>query len=269
MPAPISVVTWNVGWRFGNWQVRQTPIAVTLERTGADIICLQEVWAEQRDGGDDQAAMLADQLHMHHVRHETASNHEVSFSNAVLSRWPIIESTNIVLPNSTGQPGHRRAVHAAISTPRGTMHVVTTHLDHRFDGSATRTAQLDTICAYIAALQRNPATDFPVIFAGDLNAVPDSDEIRTLTGRRPPHVAGQIFSDAWEASGDGSPGYTWRRDNPLLHLAQWPNRRLDYLFTSWPRTTGQGTSIACRLIGVDPIDGVMASDHAGVQAILR
>ncbi len=269
MPQPISVVTWNVGWRFGNWEARQEPIALTLERSGADIICLQEVWAQQAEGGADQAAILAERLGMHHVRHETASNHEVSFSNAVLSRWPIVESTNIVLPNALGDPGHRRAIHATLSTPRGPIYVVTTHLDHRFDGSSTRSNQLATICTHIASIDRNPAVDFPVILCGDINAVPDSDEVRTLTGRRPPFVPGQVFTDAWETAGDGTPGFTWRRDNSLLHLAQWPTRRLDYIMTSWPRTLGHGTPFACRLIGVDPVNDVMASDHAGVQAMLR
>ncbi len=271
MSAPISVVTWNVGWRFGDWQPRQEPIAVTLERSGADIICLQEVWAERHEGSDcaDQAALLADRLGMHQVRGETAANSEVSFSNAVLSRWPITSMINLLLPNSTGAPGHRRALHVTLDTPRGSLHVITAHLDHRFDGSGTRTRQLAVICAHIAALERSPATDFPVIFAGDLNATPESDEIRALTGRRVPYENGLVFTDAWEVAGDGSPGHTWRRDNPLLHLAQWPNRRLDYILTSWPRTSGQGTPIACRLIGHEPVHGVMASDHAGVQAILR
>ncbi len=272
MPAPISIATWNVGWRFGEWEARHEPLTQTLSAIAADILCLQETWGDAASGVN-QAALFAERLGFHHVAYGTASNGPVSFKNAILSRWPIVESHNIVLPNAAEKPGHRRAVHAVLDSPRGRLHVVTTHLDHRFDGSATRSSQLAVICAHIASLDRDPTTDFPVILCGDLNAVPDSDEIRTLTGRRPPFVVGQVFSDAWEIAGGETPGYTWRRDNPLLHLAQWPNRRLDYILTSWPRTLGQGTPIACRLFGLDPINvaghEVMPSDHAGVQAILR
>jgi endonuclease/exonuclease/phosphatase family metal-dependent hydrolase len=265
---PVSIVTWNLGWRFGEWEMRQEPIASVLAASGADIVCLQEVWAEA-NGGPDQAAILAERLGMHCIRHETASNPNLSFSNAVLSRWPVVGSTNIVLPNALSEAGHRRAIHAVIETPRGRIDVVTTHLDHRFDGSATRSKQLKTICAHINQIERDPTTDFPVVFCGDFNATPDSDEIRTLTGRCPPFEEGQVFTDAWEVAGDETPGYTWRKDNPMLHLAQWPNRRLDYIMTSWPRTSKQGTPIACRLIGHQPVNNVMASDHAGLQAILR
>ena len=52
--------------------------------------------------------------------------------------------------------------------------------------------------------------------AGDLNAIPDSDEIRSVTGRRPPPVEGLIFSDAWELAGDGSPGHTWSKANEYI-----------------------------------------------------
>ena len=268
MPAPLSVATWNLGWRFGGWEARQEPIALTLEAIDADIVCLQETWGDSASG-ENQAAQLATRLGLHHVAGETASHNAVSFMNAVLTRWPIVDSGNIVLPNAAAKPGHRRALHVVLDSPRGQLHVVTTHLDHRFDGSATRAAQLSVICEHIASIDRNPSTDFPVLLCGDFNAVPDSDEIRTLTGRKPPLVDGQVFSDAWEIAGDGSPGYTWRADNPLLHLAQWPNRRLDYIFASWPRTSGQGTPIACRLFGLHPVDEVMPTDHAGVQAILR
>jgi endonuclease/exonuclease/phosphatase family metal-dependent hydrolase len=267
MPQPISVVTWNLGWRFLNFEARQEPIARILAGTDADVMCLQEVWAKEGDG--DQVAALGERLGLHAVRHDTASRDGLSFANGILSRWPVLESRNVSLPGADGKPSHRKVIHAVLESPRGDMHVLNTHLDHRFDNSALRAKQLQTICELTAGIERSAATDFPVVFAGDLNATPDSDEIRALTGRRAPYVPGLVFSDAWEIAGDESPGYTWRRDNPLLQLAQWPNRRLDYVLTSWPRTSGQGTPIGAQLIGTAEVDGTMASDHAGLHVLLR
>jgi endonuclease/exonuclease/phosphatase family metal-dependent hydrolase len=268
---PISVATWNLWWRFGEFAERQEPIARALRAADADIICLQEVWAVE--GEHDQAAWLAKQTDRHFRREDTAARNGMSFANAVLSRWPIIASTNHALPGIDNKPSHRKAMHVVIDSPRGHLHVFCTHLDQRFDNSTLRQRQLHAICELASAIERDSKTDFPIILAGDLNAVPDSDEIRSLTGRRPPYVQGLVFTDAWEVGGPfGDPGWTWRADNPLLNRqAQWPNRRLDYVLTSWPRTSGQGTPETARLLGTKPDaeTGVMPSDHAGLFVTLR
>jgi steroid delta-isomerase-like uncharacterized protein len=72
------------------------------------------------------------------------------------------------------------------------------------------------------------------IVAGDFNAPSDSDEIRLLTGRRPPHAPGWVFLDAWETAGDGSPGYTVTKSNPNSAPLLLPNLRWDYIFVRWP-----------------------------------
>jgi endonuclease/exonuclease/phosphatase family metal-dependent hydrolase len=266
---PITVVTWNLWWRFGGFHQRQQPILQVLQEANAGIVCLQEVWA--KDAERDQAAWLGEHLNLHVARHDTAHRDGLSFANAILSRWPIISSESHSLPGIEGQPALRQVIHAVIDSPRGKLHVFATHLDQRFDNSALRQKQLLLISTLANSIERNTDTDFPIILAGDLNAVPDSDEIRSLTGRRPPYKAGLVFTDAWEVVGApaGDPGWTWRADNPLLAQAHWPNRRLDYIMTSWPRKSGQGTPVAARLIGTTAVDGVMPSDHSGVWAALR
>jgi endonuclease/exonuclease/phosphatase family metal-dependent hydrolase len=86
-----------------------------------------------------------------------------------------------------------------------------------------------------------------------------------LTGRREPAVPGLVFTDLWEVAGEGS-GHTWRRDNPYIADSTWPNRRLDYLFVSWPRPRPLGNPSQVWLAGVDPVEGVQPSDHAAVVA---
>jgi len=56
---PISVATWNVWWRFGDWKARRPAIAETLRRADPDILCIQEAWAAE-------GSTIADDLGFEH-----------------------------------------------------------------------------------------------------------------------------------------------------------------------------------------------------------
>lgn len=192
--------------------------------------------------------------------------------NAILSRWPIESHGQVTLPGKDSDAGYRKAVHARVNTPWGAWPFVCTHLNHRFDESAVRVRQVDALADLIRDLRGNSDSDLPVIIGGDFNAVPDSDEIRRLTGRTEPRHANLVLSDVWEQCGDGS-GLTWRSDNEYQADANWPNRRLDYLFVTWPRPKPMGHARRAWLVGVEPedVDGrrVQPSDHAAVVADFR
>jgi len=59
----VQVATWNLWWRHGPWEQRMLAIKHVLRESGADVICLQEVWAEK--DGREQAKELADALGFH------------------------------------------------------------------------------------------------------------------------------------------------------------------------------------------------------------
>jgi endonuclease/exonuclease/phosphatase family metal-dependent hydrolase len=262
----MRVVTWNLWWRFGPWADRQPAIAATLRAVAADVVCLQEVWAE-RDG-TDQVAILAEQLGLHHARTLGPWWDGVSFGNAVLSRWPIASHETVRLPRPDGEPGHRSAIVAVVDHPAGPLVVVSTHLDHRFDASTARQDQVAALCRVVETHRARNRSVWPVVIGADLNATPDSDEVRALTGRCAVPVPGLVFTDAWEVAGAG-PGWTWRDDNPYLGAATWPRRRLDYVLVSWPRTPPAGQPVRADLAGLDAVDGVHPSDHAAVVVDLR
>lgn len=250
----MRVVTWNLGWRFGDWEPRQPAIEAVLADTDADVVAVQETWPAQLD-------KLADRLGMFwsFSGRQPSGNIEHGFGNGILTRSPVRRSEEITLPALDG-PAYRSALLVELAGDVPAV-VATTHLAHRFNETATRTTQLAALSRFIEECAG--VSSGPVLLVGDLNAVPDSDEIRRLTGRSTPYLDGTIWSDAWEQVGDGA-GWTWSATNPLAAESKWPNRRLDYVLSRWPRDGTVGDPVAARLIGSEPIRGIMASDHFGV-----
>lgn len=264
----VRIASWNLWWRFGPWEQRQGGIESTLADVDADVVCLQEVWAEE--GGDDQAERLAERLGGYHVARSPHRFWEgFSFGNAVLARWPVACTRTQALPEADGGDSHRSLVWAEVDAPFGRLPVLSTHLEFRYDASPTRQAQAAAVARFVAEHRGDPDAVFPPVVTGDLNAEPHSDELRMLTGRSPVPVPGLMFHDAWEAAGDGSPGYTWWGANPHLADATWPDRRLDYVLVGWPRPRPVGNPVACRVAGDAPVAGVWPSDHLAVVADLR
>lgn len=262
----MRIVTWNLWWRFGPWEARQPAIAAELARIEPDVALLQEVWAA--DDGADQAAILGDRLGFHVARTVNAEGRPQAFGNAILSRWPILDQEMVVLPDANGDPSHRSALTAILDTPNGPQPFTVTHLAWQYDASVLRQAQLEAVVDLVIRHRSDdPEVDPPPVLAGDFNAVPDSDEIRRLTGRSAPVRPGLIFTDCWEAVGSGV-GYTWTRDNPHSAAALWPRRRLDYVFVAWPRPKPLANPLSARLAGTRPHDGpdgpMVPSDHAAV-----
>ena len=278
----MRVLTWNLWYEFGPWESRQLAIRRVIEREDPDVICLQEVFCTRTSTSTYSFAdRLANELGHHSVtsdgpwfprRESTVAGEETAMGNAIISRWPIESHGQIALPGKDDDAGYRKAVHARIATPWGSWPIVSTHLNHRFDESAVRLRQVDALADLIVEMRGDSATDLPVVVGGDFNAVPDSDEIRRLTGRTTTRHANLVLSDVWEQCGDGT-GHTWRSDNRYQTDANWPNRRLDYVFVSWPRPKPMGHPRRAWLTGVEPedVDGssVQPSDHAAVVVDLR
>lgn len=258
----LRVMTWNV-LRFENWAERQAAIEAVIRSEDPDILLLQEVAT-----AEGQSESLAEKLGFHEFHTTDTDPASAYMGNAILSRWPLVDSVDTRLPGADGRPAHRSLLSARVDTPWGRWPIACTHLDHRFDDSELRCRQVDAVVDVVADLRGDPDRDRPVILGGDFNAVPDSDEIRRLTGRAAPHRRGLVFNDMWEMAGVG-PGWTWSADNPMLAEANWPNRRLDYLFVSWPRPKPGGRPRSIRLTGVQPVDGIQPSDHYAVVADVR
>jgi endonuclease/exonuclease/phosphatase family metal-dependent hydrolase len=214
-PAVFRVMTWNIA--AGNGDLRR--IAEVIRGAAPDVAALQEVdvrWSA-RSAFEDQAARLGELTGME-VRfgpiYELAGDPGAprrEFGLAVLSRRPIAEFTNHVIPRLSTQsadpeprplPGFPEAVVDVAGTR---IHVFNTHLDYRAD---PRVRMLQVT----AMLGRLDAVSEPVVLMGDLNAPPTAVELAPLF---------RSFKDAWTA--EVGAGFTYP--------ARAPVRRIDYVLT--------------------------------------
>ena len=265
----VRLVTWNLWWRLGDWKGRADAIAQTLQELQPDLVCLQEVWEE---GNENQAELLAQQLDMTHAFAPDRMEGGVKQGVALLSRWPLTEIAHRALPVPHDVKEANVALRAVVRGPRGPLLLVTTHLLPYPHRSAYRELQIRSIIDFMAETQGKSSDHHGRgLIAGDFNAPPDSDEIRLLTGRRPPHAAGWVFLDAWETAGDGSPGYTVTKTNPSSAPLLLPDLRWDYIFARWPsgRPGGVGHPLHARVVGAAAKKGSVPSDHYAVLADLR
>ena len=261
------MATWNLWWRFGaDPDARLSGIESTLGDLDADVVCLQEVYRDRR--GVDDAEHLGHLLGYHVVGTAAQPDTERSLGNAILSKWPVIQRGERALPDAGGPAGRRRALWAVLSATFGPLPVICTHLAYRFDESSVRQLQAAAVARLADGLRSAPDQAPPVVLCGDLNAVPESDELRLLTGRSPVPVPGLVFNDCWPQVRDDA-GHTWVRRNPHLSDSLWPERRLDYVLVSWPRPAPLGNPVQAFLVGDGPVNGIWPSDHLGVGVDLR
>ena len=234
------VMSWNIWFRFGPWEERQPAIIETLRRVDADVVALQEVWAGDHE---TQVDLLAAELGMYAAYDSRLVRDDFRFGNAVLSRWPIAGTETLAYVTDGDTQEDRLALRADIDGPRGAFQIFSTHLNWRFYDSAPRQSQVRELAGFVAGSW--PRT-YPAIVCGDFNADPDSDEIRMMTGRAAVPADKVVFADAWEVAGDGD-GMTWDNSNPYAATALETNRRIDYVFTGWPKAGGAGNAVSCRL----------------------
>jgi endonuclease/exonuclease/phosphatase family metal-dependent hydrolase len=260
----IRVGTWNLWWRFGEWDRRRGTIERVLELVDADVLGLQEVWSTARE---NQAEALAARLGMHFMWapsprperwQQRIGDASVGVGTAILSRWPLVDQGVRALPDA-----EMMALYAVVDTPAGGLPVFTVHLDSAPGASSVRCRQVAAVAALVAEKGEG---QLPAVITGDFNAEPDSDEIRLLEGHRTaPAVPGQVFVDAWRFADAAAAGATWDRRNPHVAALGFPDSRIDYVFVGMP-VAGRGCVLGARRFGTAPLDGIWASDHCGVLA---
>jgi endonuclease/exonuclease/phosphatase family metal-dependent hydrolase len=266
-------MTWNLWWRFGDWQRRHKSILQVLQSSAPDLVGLQEVWATATE---NQARTLADMLEMHvawcpspapqHFQRRLGDR-SVVVGNAILSRWPITRESTCVLPTGDGDVG-RTALFALIAAPAGAVPFFTTQLTSGIGHSAVRCDQVRALAQFV--VDEIPERANPLV-TGDLNAESDSDEIRLLGEHKtPPRSSGLVLLDAWRYSDPAAPGCTWDRRNPAVLATGEPDARIDYVLLGHRLHNDSAPRVRnAWLAGNGPVDDVWPSDHAAVVVELE
>lgn len=253
------VATLNIWNRFGPWESRLPAIREGLRAVAPDVIGLQEV---VRAPGFDQGALVADGLGYAVAWGMASEGHGSPVGNAILSRWPIVRSEVIVLPNG-GTDEDRCLLFAELDAPFAKVPFFSTHLSWKVTDGHVRRLQVEAITRAVEELAPVGEAFCPIV-VGDFNAAPEADEIRYLTGLGGPCVH---FVDAFAASGDGSPGTTFSKRNPFAEPLREPERRIDYVFVR-PDDSLRGKPIEARVCFDEAPSGTFASDHFGVVATI-
>ena len=178
--------TWNL-WAIGQAWVERTGLAAqVLEPLDLDVICLQEV---RRQADRDAGKALADDLGMHlglvGSRSPLTGGVGVSERRSPSTTWCCHDGRSPTPASRYSRPSRIPPSDAAHSTSVSTLpdrsdwsrHSSARRRSRRRSGS-TRSAPL----AAELADRRRP--DDVVLVAGDMNAEPDSDEMRLLCGHK-------------------------------------------------------------------------------------
>jgi endonuclease/exonuclease/phosphatase family metal-dependent hydrolase len=237
----LRVLSYNIHKCIGGVDRRYEPqrVADVIHKLDADVLLLQEVDdGVPRSNGDSQVHVLGDLLGMKH--RSWFANVDVrgggKYGNAILSRYPIIESTNIDL--SIRFKKKRSVLHGVIRVRHDevdrTIHLFNMHLGlARFE----RRIQLRTF------LESHPFShlhhETPVVVGGDLNDV---------YGR-----LGELLRPA---------GFRGVERRPLTFPAWGPMRALDAIFV-------RGSVDFLKLSRCDSELARRASDHRPLVADIR
>lgn len=231
----MRILSYNI-WNYdGDWPIRRQLLTDVMSRASPDLIALQEVRHNWNDRpGWNQARFFADGLDW---------NYAYRPANIFLPFPPLVEGLAFLWPSvslpvqsfpvpKTGRGPRRIILRAQLSD----VDVYNVHFALSNEGRMVESGTLLDI------VERRPSR--PAILTGDFNADAGDGPMQTLFN------AG--FHDVWQEVHD-------RGDNTM----EWPDpRRIDYILAR--DVDLRGASID--LLGVQPEDGLLPSDHFGLLA---
>jgi len=195
------VATLNIWNRQGPWHQRLPLIRDGLRALDLDVIGLQEVLGFT--GMPSQAHELAATTGWNvHYAAAWQIGGGLSMGNAIMSPHPLVDTQSLSLPAPAGLDT-RTVAFARVELPHGPVPVFVTHLTFQLHMGHARCEQVRVLANHVARLA--PIEEPPPILMGDLNADPDSDEMRFLRGLTPLGGTSVYFADCWLACGNRSP----------------------------------------------------------------
>lgn len=231
---PVKVLSYNI--RRG---IPMTGTAIDLQGTAdvikaiqPDLVSLSEVdrYTKRSGATVDQAKELGRLTGMYFYFTKAMAYDGGEYGDAVLSRYPILDSLRIALPIALAGSETRSVAMITVEVEGMKINFAATHLDH-LGQEDNRILQANTIVKDV--LQT------PLILAGDLNALPTSQTIGILK---------QQFT-----MGCINCAYTFPADKP--------DRTIDYIMYR--------PANHFRVMSYGPVTGKLASDHLPLVAVLQ
>jgi endonuclease/exonuclease/phosphatase family metal-dependent hydrolase len=225
----LTVIAYNIHHAEGMDSVVDLQrIAALINAEAPDLIAIQEVDdSVTRTGGVDQARILGDLTGMTPVFGAFMPYQGGDYGMAVLSRWPVIESANLRLPDGD-EP--RTALAVRVRSPRTRQELLIVGI-HFYRTDKERLAQATTLDSLLADEQA------PILLAGDYNSLPESEVMA-------------FFAEEWTIVSKGA---------DRLTFPSWdPQREIDYFVY---RPVDRFELVEQRLL-----DEPIASDHRPLVA---
>lgn len=256
------VVTANIWNRGGPWLERLPLLRAGLLDLDPDVVGLQEVLAMPGQPSQADEIFAGTGWHIYNAPAWHLGG-GLTFGNAIASKHRLHDTETIALPTPAGLDT-RSIAFARVDAPHGPMPVFVTHLTVQAHLGHVRCQQVKVLAHAVAG--RAPIEGPPPVVIGDMNAAPDSDEMRYMRGLTGLGGDCVYFADCWIVAGDGSPGLTYDRANPYALRSREPSQRIDYIFVRGPDRNLRGEPISARLALDTPTNGVWPSDHHAVVA---
>jgi endonuclease/exonuclease/phosphatase family metal-dependent hydrolase len=235
----LRVLTYNIHHAAGtDGKLDLERIAKVIQSAKPELVALQEVdRATKRSGGVDQLARLAELTGMHSAYGRALDYQGGAYGVGMLSRWPLQNVQVHPLPSPPGvEPRVILQATVAPGENSAKLQFLVTHVDHKAD-PAHRALQAARIRELFPATSADAT---PAILAGDLNAAPDSELIKSLLADWTDSAAGKTF-------------LTCPSDPPRV--------KIDYVLYR--------PASAWRVIETHALEEPTASDHLPVLAVLE
>lgn len=242
----LSLNTWQ---ERGPWEKRWEVIRKETKLLKPDLVAFQELfnpeWASQVQAQLSYAEMILSEAH---------------WGLVVMTNDNLLESGECRLPQSPMEEYSRGFIWGRFKRDDWTYWVLCTHFSWIPEDSATRLSQAKILGEFI----RTKACNEPVFVMGDLNAAPDTLEIKAL-------LADAQLNDLYVTLHGEKPMFTWDNQNPYAKSAHHdlPDRRIDYILAG--NIANLSTQLCCfeRVLEQPNEEGIYGSDHFGVLAKIK
>ncbi|WP_250037245.1 endonuclease/exonuclease/phosphatase family protein [Paractinoplanes maris] len=229
----LRIATLNVWGKGDRWPERRGVLKAEFAHMDADLVALQETIVAPEGPADttlDQARdVLGPEYHLVHSATREPNGQGITTA----SRWPVgrvVELDLRVTPRTHDFACTALLIEVLVPEPIGRVWMLHHFPDYQLDHEHERTLQ----ALVVARAVEDVLTEQPghVVLAGDLDAEPQADSLRFLTGHHGVDGMSVCYRDAWTSThghADRPDGDTFVPANPNGSDWDWPYRRIDYI----------------------------------------